>query len=196
MLNTPPKISEHHGMTLIEVMLVLIIIGIVASMSLSWLNTFYLRNQNDLRKSQLLTTLQFARLQSRAKHLPVALCKSKNHRTCGGDWSDGQLIFLDTKRDGIVHTKEQILAVMQTKFQPGTLHWRSYPHYRDYLLFMPMGLASNDNATFWYCHKQNETPAWAIILSRSGVTRVVEPDKNGEVKDSHGKALSCVESKA
>lgn len=73
------------------------------------------------------------------------------------------------------------------------LYWRSYPQQRAFLLFQPVGLLANDNATFWYCRAQQALPVWAMMLSKSGRMRVVRPDQRGEIKDSEGKLLRCVD---
>jgi hypothetical protein len=74
----------------------------------------------------------------------------------------------------------------------GLVQWRSYPWYRENILFLPMGNLASDNSTFWYCPKGNIHPAFAIFLSKSGRARVLNPDQNNLVYDATKKDIKCV----
>src|SRR5262249_52313364 len=108
--------------------------------------------------------------------------------SCQGNWEEGQLVFIDENKNGTVQHPQQILAVRQTSSLHGSLHWRSFPLHRNFLLFLPDGLAFN-NGSFWHCH--GEKAKWAIVINQSGRARVVNPDENGDVKDGHGNVLPC-----
>lgn len=181
----------QRAFTLLEMLVALSIIGILMAIALPSLRNYIDRTHDQILQSQLLRTIQLARNEASAHHMPVSLCKSKDHLICGGEWADGQLVFIDENEDGMVRDKEQILAVTQADSQRGILHWRSYPYYRDYLQFLPSGLMPSDNGTFWYCHASSELPVWAIMLSKTGKTRTAYPNKSGVIKDSHGKPLRC-----
>jgi len=175
----------------VEVLVVLAMSAILLGLTVPHLRSYFVRTQDDLLQAQLLRTIQFAQVEARARRVPVAICKTKNNNTCSGHWNDGQLVFVNENEDGIVHDKKQILAVMQPLASQGMLHLRSFPIYRDYLLFLPTGFMHSDNGTFWYCHTADKLPVWAILLGQSGRTRVLYPDKWGEIKDSKDKLLVC-----
>lgn len=182
----------QHAYTFLEALIVLFIISILAALSFPSLHSFFNREYDKTIQLQLLRSIQLARQEAIAQHVLVSLCKSKNGLTCSGDWSDGYLVFNDENKDGIVHDKKQILAVIQQDSQKGTLHLRSYPHYLDYLQFLPTGfMRSHNNGTFWYCHEGEVSPVWAIAFSQSGKARVDYPDKKGIIYDSQGKPFEC-----
>jgi len=183
---------SQKAFTLIETLAALAIIAIVLAMSLPALRHFFNRTDDDIVKLTLIEAIDLARQEAHARHVPVVLCKSNNQLSCSGNWADGLLIFMDVNGDGVVRDREQIIQVMQGKPRYGKIYWRSFPYYRDYLLFPPAGLMRYDNATFWYCHTDSASPVWAIVLSKTGKTRVDYPDADGNIKDGNGKTLSCM----
>ncbi len=145
---------------------------------------------DDLMRLLLLRAIELARQEAHAHGMSTVLCKSNDHLTCSRGAKDSLMVFLNENEDGIVHAKENILAIMQTSSQRGSLNWRSFPGYRDYLIFSAIEITNTDNGTFWYCHTSGLCPAWAITLNKTGRARVVYPNK-GEIKDSHGQSLRC-----
>jgi hypothetical protein len=86
---------------------------------------------------------------------------------------------------------DRVIRYLPFHQQGGVLHWRSYPHYRDYLFFLPEGALESDNGTFWYCYPHQASPAFALTLNKAGMTHVILPDKQGDVRDASGKRLMC-----
>jgi type IV fimbrial biogenesis protein FimT len=183
---------SQRAFTLIEASVVLFIIGILMTLSLPMLKSFIERTDDELMQAQLLRAMALARFETRIRQMPVTLCKSKDHKHCSGEWKDGWIVFVDPNKEGVVKRKEQILAVMQSAARYGKLYWRSFPVYRDYLLFLP-NWAFSDNGTFWYCHHSALAPAWAIVMNQFGRARTVYPDQQGEIRVNNGKPLRCDE---
>lgn len=185
--------QTQQAFTLIETLVALSIIAIIFSFSLLELRFFFENSNDAILQAQLLQSIQVAQHEAQVRRIPVALCNSKNQMTCSGGWRDGQLVFMNERKDGVVSDSGQILAVIHSFLPRGKLHWRAFPYYRDYLLFLPNRQKSTDNGMFWLCHAQNEQPVWAIALAKSGRVRALSPDKNGVIKDAHGKELRCDE---
>jgi len=180
---------HHSGFTLIEALISLTIIAILAAISLPAARDFISHTQEELLQKQLIHVIQLAKHEAIAMHAPVGLCQSDNQSTCSGSWEQGQLIFLDETADGIVHSRQQIISVMQMSVQHGRIKWRSFPRYRQYLLFSPMQWMENENGTFWHCHADKSV--WAMTVSKTGRTQIIYPNKKGEIKDGRGQALNC-----
>lgn len=182
-----PK-TPTSAFTLIEALVSLSIMIILMSFAFPLGMEFLRHNEDDILQMQLLDAMSLAKFEAKARHQAVALCKSQNQKTCGGNWQNGQLIFIDQYADGVVHDQSQILTVVQMRSSHGGIYWKSFPAYRDYLQFLPQELHS-DNGTFWHCHAQSAR--WAIILNKAGRARTVYPDECGVIKDSHGQPLKC-----
>jgi len=185
--------KNQLGYTFIEITIVISMMLILFAFSLPMISTYLTNMQNKLLQNELMQTLQFAYEYSRIKNLAIGVCKSNNQLNCGGEWGDGQLIFNDLYQDGIIHSKKQIIRITHHQTHRGQIFWRAYPIYRDYLLFNSLGMLENSNATFWYCPSATSLPNWALIISKSGRIRSVQPDKKGEIEDGHGKKLLCHE---
>jgi prepilin-type N-terminal cleavage/methylation domain-containing protein len=179
------------GFSLLEVLVVLVIMSIFLCMSFPELKYFFDATEDTILQSQLLRTLQQAKQAAWDRMQPIALCHSQDHHTCSGHWIDGQLLFVNEDEDGVIKEPNQILAVVQSPVQHGILHFRAFPYYRDYLLFLPTEWTSHDNGTFWYCHAKKEAPVWAMMLSRAGKIRIQYPDQEGKIKDARGIPLTC-----
>lgn len=182
---------SKEAFSLLETLIVLAIIAIFAVTSLPLLQHFIDYNRSKMLQTELLNTLEFARQEAQIRHLPIGICKSNNNQNCAGDWIDGQLVFIDENKDGIVNDKKQVLSIIKTHLSQGLLRWRSFPMYRQGLLFLPTGRTRSDNGTFWYCSSMSVLPRWAIILNKSGRTRVAYPDQHGIIKDGEGSVLMC-----
>lgn len=162
------------GYTLMETMMVLVIVMILACCALPDLHRWFSRANDEVLTTQLEQAIAFAQAESGARYSAVGL-------------------RLDNIKGLIVFLKESDQAIRYLPFhqQGGVLHWRSYPYYRDYVLFVPEGTLESDNATFWYCYQRQTAPAFAVTLSKSGITHRILPDKQGDVRDASGKKLMC-----
>ncbi|OGT35457.1 MAG: hypothetical protein A3F11_01645 [Gammaproteobacteria bacterium RIFCSPHIGHO2_12_FULL_37_14] len=185
--------TQRLGFSLFEIVIVLAIVAVFATISLPLLKRVYDYTNGKILQSQLLHTIQFARQEAQTRGLPVALCQSNDSAGCSGNWLDGQLVFVDQNKDGTLNDNEQILTTIQTRMNRGLLHWRSFSSQRNDLLFLPTGAMRNDNGTFWYCPDSNGLPTWAIILSKTGRARVSYPNENGVILDARGKPFQCTD---
>jgi Tfp pilus assembly protein FimT len=185
-------LRDEAAFTLMEASVALFIIGILIAIALPMLNRFIDNTDQVILQSQLLRAINLAREEAYARDIPTVLCKSNDRKTCSSNAKDNLIIFLNENEDGMVHVKDHLLTVIKITPYHGNLYWRLFPRYRDYLLFLPTDMARTDNGTFWYCYASGMHPAWAVILNKSGRTRVVYPNKNGEIKDSQGQPLLCV----
>jgi Tfp pilus assembly protein FimT len=179
------------GFSLLETLVILSITAILVTLSFPLLRYFLNRHQDEMLQSQLQQAIETASQEARIKGVPIGLCASQTGTRCRGEWQEGLLLFIDEKEDGVIHDQAQRLAVFSLKSAPGKLHARSYPAYRQHLLFMPSGLMPSDNATFWFCYRERTQPSWAMMLSKSGNTRLVYPDQDGVIKDAQQQPLRC-----
>jgi len=174
--------KSTQAFTLMETLVVLAIVGIILAMSLPVLRHFYQRTDADMMRLTLLRAIDFAEQEARARHTSVVLRKSSHN---------GWLLFVDSDEDGVLHDKAAIIEIIQNRQRAGNIYFRSFPFYRDFLLFPAAGLTAYDNATFWYCNMGDDAPVWAVSMSKTGETHTRYPEADGTMKDSSGNVLAC-----
>lgn len=182
---------KHHAFTLFEMLVSLTIIVILTACAVSAWRDFSRQAHHELVREQLIWLLQDARQEAQARHVPIAVCSMDEEKRCQEQWTGRVMAFIDEMHDGVVHRFADIIAVREWAMRGGRIHWRSYPHYRHYLQFLPQELIISDNATFWYCDTQTDKPVWAVMISKTGLMHTERQDKDGQIKDSHGKMLRC-----
>jgi Tfp pilus assembly protein FimT len=182
-----PLIFTILGLSLFEMLITIMLMGILAGMSLPFWSNFTSNVEAKILLSQLSDTIAFSKEAAQLYQQPIALCKSNNQKTCSGSWINGQIIFLDENKNG--ENQGRPLRVITPLTSQGKLYFRSYPIYRNYLLFFPEFV--NDNGTFWYCGAHDKMPVWAVMLSQMGNIHVRYRDKDGLLKDARGRLLLC-----
>jgi type IV fimbrial biogenesis protein FimT len=182
---------HQRAFTLIEVLTVLAIVSILSMIAIPGLQSMLQRNQDDVIRADLLRLIYMARTEAILLGRTVTLCKSGDSHACNGDWSDGQIAYVESIQQGGEVQDDQILAVNKVVKRHGVLHARFFPFYRDKIHFNPVIKTVNDNGTFWYCRYHSLQPSWALKINRMGHAHTLLPDKNGEIKDQRGRALQC-----
>src|SRR3990167_2118824 len=160
---------RQRAFSLLEMLIVLAIVAILATISVPTLRYFSDHTQGVVVQTQLLNMIQYARQTAKAMHLPIYLCSSNDAITCADDGAQGLWI---------VRSQTELLEVIQLPLRADSLHSQSYPFYRHEILFLSQGV--NDNGTFWYCRAQQLAPIWAVILSHMGEMHLVYPNRAGK----------------
>lgn len=180
------------GFTLLELLVSLVIMSIGLLCVIPTWRDIVARNHATASVNHFVTLLQFARNAAISRNTVMALCASADHKTCSGVWSDGQLIFVDTKQQGVVQTPSDIIYSYNKKQKKG--HWRMQAFGNThYLSILPLNSQTQMNASFIYCPNDNDAHfARAIFISKTGRIRVSEDgDKDGIDEDAEGKPLVC-----
>lgn len=180
-----------RAFTLLEVLIVLVIVSVMASISIPYLKNFISSAQDESIRMQLMQTIERAQREAYLRRTEVLLCNCKDRKTCTDDTNAEQIVFLNEYQDGIIHEQSQILCVHKLKLHQGKLLMRSYPFYRKYIKFDPLRLNHVDNATFWFCHSSAENPSWAISINKMGRPRIIFPNNDGVIFDTKHKKLTC-----
>jgi len=149
------------GFTLLEVMIVLVILTIIASFAVPSWRAQLNASEDRALIFELQSAIEFAQHEALINRVSIGICPTKDGLHCEEDWGKELMIF-NAKHENTV-IKHIRLSSMH-----GKLFWRSYPHYRSFLL---MSLTKNDNGTIWHCH--DDAVQWAIKLNQMGMMEVV-----------------------
>ncbi|MGB5277705.1 MAG: GspH/FimT family pseudopilin [Gammaproteobacteria bacterium] len=85
------------GYTLIELMAVLAVVSILATVGLPLMNVFFESNRMISNTNELVAGLHIARSEAIKQQSRVTMCQSSDQATCtnSGKWEDGFIVFLD-----------------------------------------------------------------------------------------------------
>jgi type IV fimbrial biogenesis protein FimT len=93
-----------RGLTLVELLAALAILAVTAVLTAPGLQRLIQDSRSRTQTSRLLDALNLARNEAVSRNLPVSLCPSSVARTglpvCGGDYTDGWMVFTNRERDG------------------------------------------------------------------------------------------------
>jgi len=94
------KINKINGVSLIELLLTVAILGILLGLSLPNFQNFFESTSTNSEAKIFLTTLNLARSEAITRGEDVLICASDDATDCNaGTWSDGWIVFVDTNGD-------------------------------------------------------------------------------------------------
>ncbi len=181
-----------HGLTLLELLIVLSIVALLIGQALPSFADSVQRKRANLTMKNLNQLITAARSTAVSSGSMVTLCRSRNGVECGGRWSDGVMIFIDTDGDRKIDLGQQVLRYRRLENAGGDLYWRSFGN-RQYLQFTARGFTNNQNGNFTYCPESGDRRfARQLIVNRSGRTRrAIDSNLDGIVEDSRGRPVRC-----
>jgi type IV fimbrial biogenesis protein FimT len=182
---------NKKGFTLIELMVVLSIIGILTSLALPSFESFIRKQESSGQINHLYTSLYLARSEAVKRNQTVTICKSSTKSHCGGDWSDGWLMFEDINNNGSFDLGESLITTGQLK-TGYTLRWSAFGS-TSYIRFDKNGMTASHNGTFKLCPADKDDRfASAVIVSKTARIRISQDsNQNGIKEDAAGNELSC-----
>lgn len=146
---TPRMTSSRrgqHGLTLIELLVTVVIIGILATLGVPSFTETLRAWQRDSATKALTTHLQLARAEAIKTSRMIVVCPSANGTACTGntDWKGGWIVFSDDDKDQAVDASERIVAVKGAITGISTM---TSSDSVDALVFLPSGLLGEGATT-------------------------------------------------
>ncbi len=176
---------HNKGLTLIELLIVIAIVGILAAIAMPSFNDLLRRQAINGQANALFSMLYLARSEAIKRSSVVTICKSSDGQNCGGNWSDGWLMFADQNKDGAMNISEVVITHNQIS-ENINVSWTAFGS-NNYIRFTPRGMTLAQNGTFIVCPDNADTKiARAVVVSKTARVRISPAGENGA-----GEPLIC-----
>lgn len=105
--------ADQHGFTLGETMTTLAVLGISLSLAIPGIESLARDNARATAVNQLVATMHMARSDAITRNAPVAVCPSRDLRSCEQTtWEAGWIRFVDTNRNQNIDADELVLGIV------------------------------------------------------------------------------------
>ena len=204
--------KHQRGVTITELMIVVIIAGLLAALAAPNLSDFVKNNARTTQVNSMVTALNFARGQAVTRNARVSLCRSTAFADCdgidGGNFEDGWIVFTDDYVrgvvDGPVDDEDEVLRVFQPDVGTsvtfigsngaiGAIGGLSYENTGlGWDLNPPAGVtAVSANTVIRYCDDRGASQARGIAITFTGYPRLTRDSDGDGVDDIGGVELVC-----
>jgi type IV fimbrial biogenesis protein FimT len=99
---------KQQGFTLIELMIVVVITAITASIAIPVFGDFIKSNRMRASVGELMTAFQFARSEAVKRGATVNLNATNTSSSTSNEWGEGLTVWFDTNNDGNLDAGEEI----------------------------------------------------------------------------------------
>lgn len=171
-------VGRTQGLTLIELLTVLTIVGLLLALAVPALNKNVSNAHTKSASIKIISLTQFARQHAVKKNIDVSLCPSVDGHYCAKNWQGSDIIvFEDADKDG-QPDGGLVLTRMNLNAQHGYVVWQGGLNKDSRLTYTSKGWAKY-NGRFAYCPRERQDRRnWRqIIVSRSGRARVAAPNE-------------------
>jgi type IV fimbrial biogenesis protein FimT len=163
-----PMKHAQAGISLIELILTLAIVGILASISIPALGSLAHSAQSKTAGSAIANSLNFARMTAVNKQSNVVVCPSNDHVSCDGAlrWESGWIVFEDADADGQRDADETLLEAVD--HQPGIAI--AATEGRKHVAFRADGSSPGTNLTLTLCDPKAASTG-TVVVNNAGRVR-------------------------
>jgi len=174
--------SKYLGFTLIESMVVITVVGILATVSIPSYSNYV--NSQKIQQSQqnIFSTLRQIRMQAVTQAQSVVMCSSVDHNICSydsdpEDWSAGWIVFVDLNNNKQRDVKTEDILKLDSNNDNHIIKWNR----GGYLTYNYEGKI-NQNGSFFVCGLTNtdQNLARSVIINRVGRAYLSKYTSNDE----------------
>ena len=156
------------GYTLFEILIVLLIGAVLATIAIPGFRYWQQRQQADHAIRQIAYAVQFARINALTHAQQTVLCPSVDGKNCDANWCGSYMVALANEDDS---PAKPLRIFSATKH--GCLKWKGFPA-RAYLVFNTLGYSNEQNGRFSYCPSYLTKCSRSLIINRLGRSRIVK----------------------
>ncbi len=144
-MNFPKRFQQScQGITLVESMVVVAILGILATVAIPSFKSSIESNRRTVYANQLLEDLALARSEAIKRGTRVTVCPSNEAASCSGStsWATGWITFVDVAGSGSRDPATEALIKVHEALPSG---WTAVKNNNVYVTYGPLGTPSGVN---------------------------------------------------
>jgi len=190
---------KYQGFTLVELLVAIVVAAVLMSVAAPNFRDAMLDSRQSSKTNELMGALRLARSEAIKRSTRTAVCARQTNTSCGTDWSNGFLTFVDNgPTAGAIDEDEQILRVAKPidgsswiLNRARLVNTSEAPLQRRFIRFGPRGTTPwRGSGYFAICDTRGQATARAINISLSGDPRRAR-SFNGTLLSSFGGLASC-----
>ena len=151
--------NAYRAFSLLEV---LVVIALLSVLSATYWGSGLFQYYQSSQQSQSLTQQSHTLLSAIDRARTLAVVSGRSVYLCGGEQCDGhwsEALYL-------AYSTEQPPLWRRSLAANVRVVWHGFPQQRNYVAFLPTGLASYQNGSFYLCVENS--PAQRVIINQSG----------------------------
>jgi type IV fimbrial biogenesis protein FimT len=176
------------GVTLLELMITISIAAILLAAGAPSFMQMLAKNRLEASSNDFVSSLNLARSEAVLRNVRTTVCRSSDGTSCGGEWEDGWIVFVDDGgTPGVVEVGEEIVLV-NDGFDRADYTLRGNNNVSNRISFGAQGYSLGFNGQLALCYDEDHDGAGdfddqngrVTIISSSGRIRTVKPS-DGDV---------------
>ena len=193
------KYKLKQGFTLVELLITMVVAAILLSIAAPNFSDAMLNSRQTVKINELMSSLRLARSEAIKRATRTSVCARGPNQTCGTDWSEGFIAFIDNgDNPGVIDADEEIIRIADGLEGSAWLQNRARlvntgeePIQRRFIRFGPRGTSHwRGSGYFLLCDGRGQESALGINISMSGDPRRARDD-NGALINSFGDPADC-----
>lgn len=162
-----------RGISLIELMVTLLLLGILLMLGIPVGSNFMQRNRLSLASNEVFAALSYSRHYALTLGKTLVLTPSCGVGNCGDDWSQGAILFADNDGSHHFNPHDNLIQSWQWYAKDVLIIWDGFVS-SQYIEFPADGINGAMSGTFSLCLRQRtDTIGNSIVVNRLGRARLV-----------------------
>ncbi len=184
--------KKQSGFTLLEVIIVVVIVGILATLAVPGFSSLMQSNNLSTKYNSLAGNISLARMEAVKRSNTIVLCATDDESSCNStDWSDGWLVFVDDNNNAAFDAAGDTMLLVEPA-APSYISITS-DQFGGVLSIAPRGRLPS-SGTILMCANNDSSTARALNLQLTGVGRLATDgpgDTDSIVEDMAGNNIDC-----